>query len=206
MGVCIDCGLKSPWGSKRCIPCLNAFNEKAAEARLSHIQTATPSLWELVQELDFEEGFFVFEEVAKALPTDLTYMAIFSTSAYLTDQGILTFETTVFQGRLVKQELIPINTITGFEIKPPKSNDTMWAITITRANNIDTLYSMAPENVIRDFIKKAQAAIASGKVGVNTQSSPTPLERIAVLKKLLEDGVISQEEFERKRSEIISEI
>jgi hypothetical protein len=101
---------------------------------------------------------------------------------------------------------MPINTVTGFEIKPPKSNDTMWEITITRANNIDTIYSMAPEYVIRDFIKKAQAAIASGKGGENTKSSPTPSERIAVLKELLEDGVISQEAFKSKRSEIISEI
>ena len=206
MGICIDCGLKSPWGSKRCVPCLNTFDEKAAEAKLLHIQTATPSLWRLVQELDFEEDFFVFEEVAKALPTELTYLALFSTSAYLTDQGILTFQTTVFQGRLVKQELIPINTITGFEIKPPKSNDTMWQITLTRANNVDTIYSMAPEKIIKDFIKKAQAAIASGKVGVNAQGASTPSERIALLKKLLGDGVISQEEFESKRSEIISEI
>lgn len=206
MGVCIDCGLKSPWGSKRCIPCLEAFNEKAEEEKLFQIQTSAPSLWSLVKELEFEDDFFVFEEVAKALPTEVNYLGVFSTSVYLTDQGILTFQTTVFQSRLVKQELIPIDTITGFEVMPPKSNDTMWAITITRANNIDTLYSMAPERVIKDFIKKSQAAIAAGRDARTNQRDASPSERLAKLKGLLQDGHISQEEFQKKRSEIISEI
>ena len=206
MGICIDCGLKSPWGSKRCSNCLGAFNEKAAKEKQLLIETATPSLWRLVQELEYEDDFFIFEEVAKALPKELNYLGMFSEQVYLTDQGILTFQTTVFKSRLVKQELIPLNTITGFEIAPPKASSTMWEITLTRANNVDTLYSMAEERVIKDFIKKTQAAIASGSAGAAGQNSPAPSDRLASLKQLLDDGLITQEEFDQKRKIIISDI
>lgn len=104
-------------------------------------------------------------------------------------------------------ESIPLHTVTGISRKRQLMMGTI--VEISRAGNIDQLI-MCNENQADLFITTAKNIVASASApSGNTQiiqQALDPIEQIKKLKGLADEGIISQEEFEAKKRELMDKI
>lgn len=224
MAVCRECGVKVSWGTVLCEVHLKEFQDTTAADFLEKVKVETPSLYSVIKSLGVDghempmdavmnkgpgRAVLPLDDVFRAMPKDLTYLAYLPNRTFLTDKGILKYEVTLMTARVKTEEIIPLATITGIESKPPKPGSSMdlWTILITRANNVDTIFSSGPDVLVRDFLAKVQEGMAGPRSG-NAQPATvqTPVQRISALKQLLDQGLITEAEFEQKRAQIISEM
>jgi hypothetical protein len=172
---------------------------------IESIKQELPSLAKVMksQGLDLE---MLGEHVLELLPKDATYLAIFNSNLFLTDRGILKYSRAVFSGKVKASEVIPVSTLTSVELKKPGINSPgIWSLKLVRANNIDDEFSAWPEPVLRDFVSKVQMATA-GPLASPATSKPSPIEQLKGLAELRDQGIVSEEEFQAKKAQLLSEM
>lgn len=74
-------------------------------------------------------------------------------------------------------------------------------IKITRANNNDTIYGLSYESALA-FIDMANSQMQGQNIG-GAISQSDPIEQLTKLATLLEKGLVTQEEFEKKKKELL---
>jgi hypothetical protein len=124
-----------------------------------------------------------------------------SKTIYLLREG--TFTKSLSAG----SESIPVHTITGISRKRQLMMGTV--VEISRAGNIDQLI-MCNENQADIFVTTAKEVVSKNTLNQGTtqviQQVVDPLDQIKKLKDLADAGVISQEEFESKKRELMDKI
>jgi hypothetical protein len=100
------------------------------------------------------------------------------------------------------KEVVPISHVTGLD-----QTHERWALSwsyhvqITRANNEDILRELSEETATQ-FVDAANAQIA--KLGQKNYNTIDPIEQLTKLGSLLEKGLITQEEFDLKKKELLA--
>ena len=74
-------------------------------------------------------------------------------------------------------------------------------VKITRANNDDTIYGLSYESALA-FIDMANSQMQSQSIG-GAISQSDPIEQLTKLASLLEKGLVTQEEFDKKKKELL---
>jgi hypothetical protein len=126
-------------------------------------------------------------------------VGIASSYWFLLDDSIL-IAAKVFK---MKTEIVPLKQITGIEAKRVLGQG--WVLFMTRANNADEIPFFKKQETIRPFVLAVNERISLLN-GPNGASSETPLDKIKKLKELLDMGVISQDEFDEKKSKLLKDI
>jgi hypothetical protein len=99
------------------------------------------------------------------------------------------------------REVVPISQVTGLD-----QTHERWALQwshhlkITRANNEDILRELSEESVTK-FIDAANLQIA--KLSQKNNNPIDPIEQLTKLASLLEKGLLTQEEFDIKKKELL---
>lgn len=127
-------------------------------------------------------------------------------AAVVTDRSIYL----VKQGEFVKAlgkgfESIPLKTITGISISKGLFGST---VEITRAANIDVLGGHNHEHA-EIWVRAARETIQRANSSANPElekGSADPLDQLVKLKDLLDAGVLTQEEFDSKKLELLGKI
>lgn len=138
-----------------------------------------------------------------------------------TDNGSLTLEDdSLVMNYLKKTTVIPIAQIISFEIKDPKSRMRPGMITIRLAGSSGTqlrmtsFLSVGGSNNIefphaygyRDEAYKMQRYISrykSAPPAVSATAAVSPADEIRKFKSLLDDGIITEQEFEEKKRRLL---
>lgn len=102
-------------------------------------------------------------------------------------------------------EVIALDQITGFEKSKTSRNDVVWNLVITRANNTDGIFSVN-DAVANAMVTAYNAAKTNLGAGSGTRDKKDAAESIRNLKGLLDEGLISQEEFDLKRAKLLEEM
>jgi len=103
-------------------------------------------------------------------------------------------------------ELVPIEQITGFEKKQTDRKNNFWEMIISRASNVDGLTTVDEAVATRMLSSYTSNRAKSGSETVPLASSKDPSESLRKLKALLDDGLITQAEFDEKRKRLIDEM
>lgn len=154
------------------------------------------------------------EAIEKTLSTDESVLQLLrcqvgtkAATIVLTDHRLYTFaKGNVFGGLVAADEVIPIPMITGVE----RSREVMadWAITITRAANIDK-YIFCNEAESAEFVRQLRELVHAAQSGSATVVQQTPLDPLDQLKKLKElhdAGVLTDSEYEAKKADLMGRI
>lgn len=208
MAVCKECGTKVPWSAVLCEVHAKQQVDEHNLKRTQKIKSELPGIHDILVRHGADVSTLPLQDVLDALPRDIDFLAILPNRTFLTNRGILTYDVS-FGGRIKKEEMIPLATITGIEAKPPKPGNQydLWTVLITRANNIDTIFSAGPESMVREFLALTQEGMAAGRSApAPAAPAQNPAERLGALKQLLEQGLISDAEFEQKKAQIIAEM
>lgn len=125
----------------------------------------------------------------------------------LTPTNILIAKYTLFSNTFKSSELVPISMITGIESAVVNSVSGAKKILVTRAANVDELYGI-PDKPAAAFLEalnaaRQRAAAQGPAIAVAPQD---PAEAIRKLKGLLDDGLISPNEFEEKRKTLLEKM
>jgi hypothetical protein len=109
---------------------------------------------------------------------------------------------------LSNTETIPFGTISGIELK---KNIALLGLEVklTRANNTDSITNV-DKQAAPAFVKALQDTLASrtnqsGNTIIQNQATD-PLDQIKKLKDLLDAGIITQDEFQEKKTELMGKI
>ena len=102
-------------------------------------------------------------------------------------------------------EVIALDQITGFEKSKTSRNDVVWNLVITRANNTDGVHNVK-EAVADAMVTAYNAAKTNLGAASGTRQKKDAAESIRNLKGLLDDGLITQEEFDLKRAKLLDEM
>jgi hypothetical protein len=102
-------------------------------------------------------------------------------------------------------EVIALDQITGFEKSKTSRNDVVWNLVITRASNTDGIHNVkdAVANAMVTAYNAAKTNLGTGSV---TREKKDAAESIRNLKALLDEGLITQEEFDLKRAKLLEEM
>lgn len=128
-------------------------------------------------------------------------------TAVLTDKRIHIFSRGIIKSVNNTHETIPFEMITGVEYSRKMLEG--WAIIITRAANTDRLLKCEEDgsklfvDELRKFIELSKS---SGGATVIQNNAPDPLDQLKKLKELFDAGILSQEEYEEKRSTLMGKI
>ena len=107
----------------------------------------------------------------------------------------------LFGNQPFTKEIIPIHQITGIDHTFEKYLTVKsHHVRITRANNEDVLYGLS-EDAASTFVTKVNDQ--SHKKTENSQVAFDPIEQLTKLAALLEKGLLSKEEFEKKKKELL---
>ena len=128
-------------------------------------------------------------------------------SLVLTDQKLYFFSYLGLKS-LSNTETIPFGTISGIELK---KNIALLGLEVklTRANNTDSITNV-DKQAAPAFVKALQDILASrtnqsGNTIIQNQATD-PLDQIKKLKDLLDAGIITQDEFQEKKTELMGKI
>lgn len=103
-------------------------------------------------------------------------------------------------------ELVPIEQITGFEKKQTDRTNNMWEMVISRSSNVDGLGSVDETVAARMLSSYTSNRAKSGSKAASPAPSKDPMEALRNMKALLDDGLITQEEFDDKRKKLLEEM
>jgi hypothetical protein len=104
-------------------------------------------------------------------------------------------------------ELVALNQISGFERQQTSRSSNLWEMVITRASNADGILHVE-DAVASNMISAYNAAKADlqGSAGSGPRETKDPADAIRKLKGLLDEGLITQEEFDDKRKKLLEEM
>jgi len=185
---------------------LEKERETKSKELWARLESDYPSLFQVLKKRGQNPPL---EYILDVLPKDATYLSKFSEFVFLTDKGILKYDTTILNPRIKGHEIIPVHQITGIETEVPKGGEdyALWWVTLTRANNVDRLLSTDTAEVVTDFVNQVKLMLeGSNRENPASKKIESPKDRILALKQLLDEGLISNEEFETKRASILSEM
>jgi hypothetical protein len=125
----------------------------------------------------------------------------------LTDKNVLIarFSSMSFSEQL-GSELVPLEQITGFEKNLTDRKKNLWDMTISRASNIDGITTVDEAVATRMLSSYTKNRSNSGSKETSRPQGKDPVESIRSLKALLDDGLISQAEFDEKRKKLVDEM
>lgn len=125
----------------------------------------------------------------------------------LTDKSVLiTRFGFMRRSELRGSELVPIEQITGFEKKQTDRNNNLWELTISRSSNVDGLGGVNENVATRMLSSYTSNRAKSGAAAASPAPSKDPTESLRNMKALLDDGLISQAEFDEKRKKLLDEM
>ena len=126
----------------------------------------------------------------------------------LTDRAIYKFTNGALIGRLGSgNEVIPFGQLTGIERKRAPLAE--FGVTLTRASNVDSVLDLderESERFVAEARDRMQKAQSPTFTVVSQEAAPDPLDQLRKLKELHEAGVVTDAEYEEKRSDLISRI
>ena len=102
-------------------------------------------------------------------------------------------------------ELVSLQQISGFEKQQTSRSENTWEMVMTRASNSDGILHV-PDAVATEMIAAYNKARGESSPATVVQEKKDPAESIRNLKSLLDDGLISESEFEAKRQKLLDEI
>lgn len=205
MAACSTCGIKIGWTMQRCEDCAKV--ERAAEvSQLTELlSNELPTLLTVLNRVGLSAGD-IHANAFEVLPRDTSYLAVYSSTVFLTERGIITFNFTITTGRLKATETIPVATITSLELKPPSSTLALYSLKLIRAGNEDLEFSAFSAEAVQDFMANTQNAMAAGGKSAPATARTGPSERMKSLSDLRDQGLISESEYEEKRAAILSDL
>ena len=120
----------------------------------------------------------------------------------VTEQSLVIELYSIWNGDQKSSEVAALSKITGVESKVFNKANNDRSITVTRAANSDQL-SVIHAKVAEWLVEALSTDKSSGSA---KQSVSDPAEAIRKLKGLLDDGLISQEEFDKKKADLLEKI
>lgn len=102
-------------------------------------------------------------------------------------------------------ELVALQQISGFEKQQTSRAANTWEIVMTRASNADGILHV-PDVVASEMIAAYNKARGDASPATSGREKKDAAESIRNLKSLLDDGLISESEFEAKRQKLLEEI
>lgn len=125
----------------------------------------------------------------------------------LTNKNILIARYTLFKNTFKSSELVPLTTITGIESTVVNNVNGSKKILVTRAANSDEIYGVPDKSAAAflEALNNARQQVLGGQPS-NTTSPVEPADALRKLKALLDDGLISADEFEVKRKSIVDKL
>jgi len=161
-------------------------------------------------------------EIGSMIPSTDRILYLVACSTIAAKQGKIDRKATGFQGfavvteqtfYLIKKpfqllgkkpytrEAIPISQITGIDQTVEKYlTITSNHVKITRANNEDVLYGLTEQNA-RELVDLLTRQM--NKPQFSNNSAPDPVEQLTKLASLLEKGLLTDEEFQKKKIELL---
>lgn len=208
MALCIHCGKKAGMFSKTCVDCDARIEDEGFAEHGENIRASRPDLFDLLQKFDIPPQS-VHWDVIESIPTETQFKAMFSGSVFLTERGIVVFKVSLTSGAVSGMNTIPIHTISSFDVKPRVTEGDPWVVRIKRPRSTDEFTSYLPDLAVRDFVEKVQLETSGGSESKKPQiqaPSASVSERIIELTQLFEQGLISQEQLEKKKEKLLDEI
>ncbi len=123
----------------------------------------------------------------------------------LTSTNILIAKYTLWNNTFKSSELVPISMITGIESEVVNRVDGSKKIIVTRAANSDELFGI-PEKGAAAFLEALNKARQNDGATPVAAAPQDPAEGIRKLKGLLDEGLISADEFEAKRKALLEKL
>lgn len=123
----------------------------------------------------------------------------------VTERSLVIEKRAVLNDTFKGSEVVSLDNITGIESRVVNRVTGAVEIKITRAANEDTLFGLVPalaDTIVAALNKSKGAA----KTSASTNSRSDPADAIRKLKKLLDDGLITQEEHDKKREKLLDEL
>jgi hypothetical protein len=218
--VCAGCEAKAD--AKRFSDAIE--NRKATYAQaLQAAKSISPSLaaaWERMHELieakwsadigKHEKPYMpIRESFANLIPKGEKVVAVgqgvsgtSGASWAVTEESLVIELYSIWNGDQKSSEVAALAKITGVESKVFNKANNDRSITVTRAANSDQL-SVIHAKVAEWLVEALSTDKSSGSA---KQSVSDPAEAIRKLKGLLDDGLISQEEFDKKKADLLDKI
>lgn len=197
------CGKKIGWTSVECPDCAKESAKKRVDDQLELFREKLPNIYSYCQRYE-GIGFEFREAFLDDLTADIEILEFAGglNNLILTPTSIMKWEMTMSYSRVKQKEIIPLGTVTGFEASPPtKSVPQLWKFRITRAGNTDEVYIADGPNV-RPFIEAVTAALSGG--GAKSQApQQSAAEKIKSLAELRDSGILTEEEFNQKKAELL---
>jgi len=213
-----------------------ASNERAAEfmdrkkndysVSLSGARSTRPDLadaWERMGKLEDakwqpdlaknEAAFRVLHpDVAPLIPENETVVAagcgVTSVSGctwIVTDKSLVIHEYSIWNNSTKASEVAKLDMITGIQTKLFAAHTGSKTITVTRAANTDHL-SVVHKDVAEELVKALNKGISVSDKQSNALPSNQTASKLRELKGLLDEGIITQEEFDKKKSDFLGKM
>lgn len=193
---------------------------------LASVKKANPSLataWEKMFDLtgakwqpDIAKGEAYYskmsDDLVRLVPSTETVLAVakgisVTSSAIwvVTERSLVIEKRTILNDTFKGSEVVSLDNITGIESSVVNRATGAVEIKITRAANEDTLFGLVPAlaDTIVAALNKSKGA---GKTSATNSNSSDPADAIRKLKGLLDDGLISQDEFDKKKADLIDKM
>jgi hypothetical protein len=124
----------------------------------------------------------------------------------LTDRNVVIVRYGLMRRNEIRgSELVSLQQISGFEKQQTSRAANTWEIVMTRASNSDGILHV-PDVVASEMIAAYNKARGDSSPASAVREKKDAAESIRNLKSLLDDGLISESEFEAKRQKLLDEI
>ena len=197
------CGNKKPLTASKCQSCNASEKAEQKNSLLREIESLQPELHQWITKFDIklnglDKGHLASlpdrkTEVIKACLPGASYL-------FLTDTYILKMRIGFLDGKVASLERIPIEKISGIDARKPyqKTNGDfeLWNLVINRGG-VDEPFAVHGKGEIAAFVDLVLASMKSK--GPNA-------EKLEALAKLKDQGILTQEEFDSKKAEILKGI
>lgn len=212
MATCA-CGKKRPFTASKCEWCVAEERAEARKELLKEVQTFQPDLFDWITKFNIKIDGLTPEHLS-SLPDKNTekIKACLPGASYLflTDSYILKMRIGFLDAKVVSLERIPIEKISGIDARKPyqKTNGDfeIWNLVINRGG-VDELFSVHGKTEITEFVNLVLAAMKDSRSPADTKAPSSDFaEKLETLAKLRDQGILTQDEFESKKAEILKSI
>ena len=155
----------------------------------------------------------IHEDIPALIPKDEKVLAVgrgvseVSGSTWIvTDKSLIIHNYSIWNGNTKSSESIDLSKVTGIENKIFAKVTKDKEIIVTRAANVDHLSGVhaAVAEALVDALSKGTKS--GGASGSSSAKSSDPADAIRKLKGLLDDGLITQDEFDKKKASLLEEM
>lgn len=212
MATCA-CGNKRPFTASKCEWCLAAERTEVRNELLKEIESLQPELHKWISKFDINIDGLSKEHLA-SLPDKKaeTIKACLPGASYLflTDSYILKMRIGFLDAKVVSLERIPLEKISGIDARKPyqKTNGDfeIWNLVINRGG-VDEMFYVNGKGEIAQFVDLVLASMKSqGSVSAAKTSSDGFVEKLEALAKLRDQGILTEQEFETKKAEVLENV